>query len=203
MLQYRLKYETVRTQMPFRKIVFYSTFSLFSLFSLSLTHVLSLFLLQITSLTLKTTVWRPHWSSCQSQITLPHRFIVLRTPSFNGTAASPINGMHRFTSLSGILIVDLATPISGLWVCVRGCGFVPVVGLGCGFVWFGKCGFLPISLVVFLFLFFFFWGGVGGCEFVPMVAVGVVAAVVVGGRCCGMGVVPLLLTMRMRMIGSN
>ena len=29
------------------------------------------------------------------------------------------------------------------------------VGLGCGFVWFGKCGFLLISLVVFLFCFFF------------------------------------------------
>ena len=37
----------------------------------------------------------------------------------------------------------------------------------------------------------------------PVVAVSVVAAMVVGGRCCGMGVVPLLLTMRMRMIRSN
>ena len=30
-----------------------------------------------------------------------------------------------------------------------------VLGLGCGFVWFGGCGFVPISLVVF-YLFFFF-----------------------------------------------
>ena len=30
-----------------------------------------------------------------------------------------------------------------------------VLGLGCGFVWFGGCGFVPISLVVFYFFFFF------------------------------------------------
>ena len=69
MLQYRLKYETVRTQMPFQNNNFlFNLFSLLSIFnstfSLSLTHVLSLFLLQIT---------------------LPH-------PQINGTAASPING---------------------------------------------------------------------------------------------------------------
>ena len=40
----------------------------------------------------------------------------------------------------------------------------------------------------------------------PMVAIGVVAAVVVGSHCWAMVVVPLLLlllTMMMRMIGSN
>ena len=35
--------------------------------------------------------------------------------------------------------------------------------------------------------FFFFKGGVGGCGFVPVVAVSVVAVVVIGGRCCGSG----------------
>ena len=38
-----------------------------------------------------------------------------------------------------------------------------------------------------LFYFIFFWGGVGGCGFVPVVAIGVFAVVVVGGRCCGSG----------------
>ena len=59
-----------------------------------------------------------------------------------------------------------------MWVCADGgCGFVPVVGLGCGFVWFGGCGFVPISLVVFFFFFFFlrwrWWMWVcasGGCR---------------------------------------
>ena len=38
-----------------------------------------------------------------------------------------------------------------------------------------------------LWIFFFvFLGGVGGCGFVPVVAICVVAAVV-GGRCCGSG----------------
>ena len=36
-------------------------------------------------------------------------------------------------------------------------------------------------------VFFFFLGGVGGCGFVPVLAVGVVAAMVVGGHCCGSG----------------
>ena len=137
MLQYRLKYESVRTQLPFQNNNFlFNLFSLLSIFnstfSLSLTHVLSLFLLQIT---------------------LPH-------PQINGTAASPINGMPSFYVSVWHSHRLLATPILGLWVCVNGecgCGFVPVVGLGCGFVWFGKCGFLPISPVVFLFLFFLFF----------------------------------------------
>ena len=55
---------------------------------------------------------------------------------------------------------------------------MPVVGLGCGFVWFGGCGFVSICLVFFL-------GGVGGCGFMPVVAMNVIVAVVVGGRCCG------------------
>ena len=38
-----------------------------------------------------------------------------------------------------------------------------VLGLGCGFVWFGGCGFVPV------------------------VTIGVVAAVVVGGHCCSSG----------------
>ena len=78
---------------------------------------------------------------------------------------------------------DLATPISGLWVCAGGeCGFVPIIN-GCGF----------------FFFFFFFWGGVGGCGFVPVVAVGIVAAAVVAA----MVVVLLLLLLTMRIIGSN
>ena len=40
-----------------------------------------------------------------------------------------------------------------IWVCAGdGCGFMPMVGLGCGFVWFGGCGFV--------------W--FGGCGFVPI-----------------------------------
>ena len=38
-----------------------------------------------------------------------------------------------------------------------------------------------------LWLCFFFLGGVGGCGFVPVLAVGVVATMVVGGYCCGNG----------------
>ena len=72
-----------------------------------------------------------------------------------------------------------------------------VVSLGCGFVWFGGCGFVPISLDVF---FFFFevalvdvWQGL-------LVAVGVIATMVVGGRCCNMVVGPLLVMMMMMMM---
>ena len=71
---------------------------------------------------------------------------------------------------------------------------MPVVGLGCGFVWFGlvNVGFCRSLRLCFcfcfvLFCFFFFLCGVGGCEFVSVVAVGVVAVVVVGGHCCGNG----------------
>ena len=38
-----------------------------------------------------------------------------------------------------------------------------------------------------LWLCFFFLCGVGGCGFVPVLAVGVVAAMVVDGYCCGSG----------------
>ena len=33
-------------------------------------------------------------------------------------------------------------------------GLFDLVDLGCGFVWLGECGFVPISLVVFFFFFF-------------------------------------------------
>ena len=46
-----------------------------------------------------------------------------------------------------------------------------------------ECG----GLLIFYLFIYLFYGGVGGCGFVPVVAVGVVAAVVVGGRYCGNG----------------
>ena len=76
---------------------------------------------------------------------------------------------------------------------------MPVMGLGCGFVWFGGCGFVPISLVVFFF-FEVVLVDVGLCRWWLSVLlrqwllVVIVAAVVV---------VPLLLLLTMRMIGSN
>ena len=113
------------------------------------------FFFRSLSLTLKSTVRQPHRSTVRHHVSVWHSHC------------------------------PFATPISGLWVCANGecrCGFVPVVGLGCGFVWFGGCGFVSICLVVFFFL-----GGVGGCGFVPVVAMNVIVAVVVGGRCCGNG----------------
>ena len=95
MLQYRLKYETVRTQMPFQNNNFlFNLFSLLSIFnstfSLSLTHVLSLFLLQIT---------------------LPH-------PQINGTAASsikpPITDQAALTDQSAVLTDQAAAIASRL-----------------------------------------------------------------------------------------
>ena len=79
-LQYRLKYETVRTQMPFPKnnflfnifsllSIFYSTFSLSSHWFVSLQPRFSLsFFFRSPSLTLKSTVHWPHRSSRH-----PHR----------------------------------------------------------------------------------------------------------------------------------
>ena len=69
-------------------LIFNSTFSLSSHCLLSLQPMFSLsFFFKSPSLTLKTTVRRPHRSS---------RLIVLRTPSFNITVASPINGTPSF-----------------------------------------------------------------------------------------------------------
>ena len=97
MLQYRLKYETVRTQMPFQNIsflfnifsllsIFNSTFSLSNLCSLSL----SLFLFQIT---------------------LPH-------PQINGTAASsikpPITDQAALTDQAAVLTDQAAAIASRL-----------------------------------------------------------------------------------------
>ena len=95
-----------------------------------------------------------------------------------------------------------------------GCGFVPVVGLfdlvdvrcwmwvcagdGCGFVWFGGCGFVPISLDVF---FFFFEVALVDVRQWLLVVIDVVATMVVGGRCCSMVVGPLLVMMMMIEIG--
>ena len=60
------------------------------------------------------------------------------------------------------------------------------VGLCWWWVWdVGLCRYLWLCFI-FYFLFFFL-GGVGGCGFVPVVAIGVVAAVVVGGHCCSSG----------------
>ena len=84
---------------------------------------------------------RPHRSSRRHCFSFEDSIIAdLKTPSFYVS----VWHSHR----------PLATPISGLWVCANGecrCGFVPVVGLGCGFVWFGGCGFVSICLVFFFF----------------------------------------------------
>ena len=42
-------------------------------------------------------------------------------------------------------LFDLVDVRCWMWVCA---------GDGCGFVWFGGCGFVPISLDVFLFFIF-------------------------------------------------
>ena len=54
---------------------------------------------------------------------------------------------------------------------------VAVIMGSCGGYFLGCCGFFILFLK----------GAVGGCGFVSVVAVGVVAAVVVGGHCCGSG----------------
>ena len=51
----------------------------------------------------------------------------------------------------------------------------------------GLFGLVDVGLCRSVWLFFFFLCGVGGCGFVPVVAMNVVVAVVVGGRCCGNG----------------
>ena len=134
------------------------------------------FFFRSLSLTLKSTVRQPHRSTVRHHVSVWHSHC------------------------------PFATPISGLWVCANGecrCGFVPVVGLGCGFVWFGGCGFVSICLV-FFFFFEVALVDVGLCRWWlwmllwQWLLVAVVAAMVV---------VPLLLLlmmrMRMRMIGSN
>ena len=71
--------------------------------------------------------------------------------------------------------------------------------VGCGFVWFGGW-FVLISLDVFFF--FFFEVALVDVRQWLLVAVSVVAAVVVGGRCCRMVVGPgLVMKMMMIVIG--
>ena len=82
MLQYRLKYEMVRTQMPNQNInflfnlfsllsIFNSTFSLSSHWFVSLQPCSLSFFFRSPSLILKSTVRRPHRSSHRSSIKLP------------------------------------------------------------------------------------------------------------------------------------
>ena len=72
------------------------------------------------------------------------------------------------------------------------------VGLGCGFVWFGGW-FVLISLDFFLF---FIEVALVDVRQWLLVAVGVVVAVVIGGRCCRMVVGPgLVMKMMMIVIG--
>ena len=101
MLQYRLKYETVRTQMPNQNTNFlfnlFSLLSIFnSMFSLSSHRFVSLqtmfslsFFFRSPSLTLKSTVRRPHWLSC-----CPHWS----------------SHRHRF-SFEDSIVADLKTPL--------------------------------------------------------------------------------------------
>ena len=185
----------------FRIIIFYSTFSLSSQYLiqrfLSLLTVFSLS--SRCSLSLSSSDHPPstsnqQQSSHQSLIKPSHRSTYAIVQRYGGLTdqshAIILRLCLAFSSPSrhaNLAITDLAMPISGLcwwmwmwmWMWVGGCGFVQVVGLGCGFV--------PISLVFFFFFFFFFWGGVGRCGFVPVVAVGVVATVVASGHCCGNG----------------
>ena len=158
---YRLKYETVWTQMPFQNnnflfnifsllSIFNSTFSLSSHCFLSLQPMISLsFFFRSPSLTLKSTAIKPpitdqvvssFYVRHRSTIRRPHRSTVL----------------HHSTSLSGILIAlsprrsqspISPSPISGLWVCADGCG--------CGFgIW--VCADLS-SCAFFLFLRWRWW----------------------------------------------
>ena len=80
-----------------------------------------------------------------------------------------------------------------MWVCLIWLCFLPCRSLWLCLMWVLLLGLFDLPCQS-LWFFFFLKGGVGGCEFVPVVVVGVVAAVVV---------VPLLLLMTMRMIGSN
>ena len=63
----------------------------------------------------------------------------------------------------------------GMWVCLiwlMGCGLlnfiIDLVDLGCGFVWFGGCRFVPMVDVGLCR----WWMSGGGCGFVPVMDVG-------------------------------
>ena len=158
---FRTCYSTVsnmrryRHKCHFRKIIFYSTFSLSS------QYLIQCFLSLLTVFSLSDPCSLPLSSSDH----LPY-------PQNNGTVTSPIKPpitdhppslSHRSTyaivqRYSGLIdqryaiVLHLATPISQSPISPRRsrvCGFVPVVGLG--------CGFMPISLVIFLFFYFLRW----------------------------------------------
>ena len=143
----------------FRKIVFYSTFSLSSQYLiqcfLSLLNVFSLS--DLCSLPLSSSDHLPHPQNKSTAASSIKPSITNHPPSPSHCSTYAI--IQRYAIVLHLCLA-FSSPISGLWVCADGwCGFVPMddVGLGCGFVWFGKCGFLLISLVVFLFCFFFFF----------------------------------------------
>ena len=95
----------------------------------------------------------------------------------------------------------------GMWVCVGGgivlwvCLIWWMFGVGCGFVPVMVVG-LCRSLWMFFFFFFFFEVALVDVRQWLLVAVGVVAAVVVRGRCCRMVLGPgLVMKMIIIVIG--
>ena len=183
-IQYTLKYEIVRTNMPEIFILILFTLSL----SLSLSH-------SHTDLTTLTTMPRrralchppchatplslPYHPPCHATelavpSTMPHHAVM---PSEPPTIGSLSIGLQWWVLLLGLF--DLGWVLR--FVNVEGCGLVVAMVL---WLWrqFGGCGgdYWVVMVVIFwvvlcvyvcFFIYFLFKGGVGGCGFVPVVAV--------------------------------